>query len=93
VVEVGAEAPVEEHQEDGAASADGAAAVEEEGEVVLPQAVEEEEGAMQISQDRQEGFEGAGHDYEVRRYVALHDPARRYQSCDIINKDDFRRTR
>jgi len=81
VVEVGAEAPVEEHQEDGAASADGAAAVEEEGEVVLPQAVEEEEGAMQISQDRQEGFEGAGHDYEVRRYMALDRSARRYQSC------------
>ncbi len=80
VVEVAAEALVEEHQEDGVALADGGAAAEEGGAVALPQAVEGEEGAMQISQDRQEGFEGAGHDYEVRRYMALDRSARRYQS-------------
>lgn len=81
VVEVRVEEPVEEHREDGAASADGAAAVEEGGEAGLAQAAEGGEGAMQISQDHQEGFEGADHDYEVRRYMALERSAQRHQSC------------
>jgi len=94
---VGVEAPVEEHQEDGAASADGAAAVEEGDGVVLAQAVEEGEEATRILQDHQEGFEGADHDNkEMALYgvgqicTAIPKPQTKLQT---INENDFRRTR
>ncbi len=91
VVEVGVEELVEEHREDGAASAHGAAAAEEGPEVDLAQAAEGEEGVMQISQDRQEGFEDADHDYKARRiwrWTDLHGDTK----AAIINKDEFSRT-